>query len=124
MFLIRYLEDYKDLIQHMNGIHKWRRIPNVVIINSCEQYCNFGSDLNYVKVSFILASILDGVKACACKHSKRSILLTRFNNDEWLFDSRFQTLLHLYFQYIVDVNGADTEHEILEHIVGSLDMSE
>lgn len=66
------MKDYKDLIIHLNGIHLWRKTPNVIILSGFENYCNLSStDYKPIQAALIMTSLLDSAAVCAVKNNEK-----------------------------------------------------
>ncbi|XP_044270745.1 uncharacterized protein LOC123015202 [Tribolium madens] len=71
-----YLKDHTDLLTQINGIHLWRKVPNVIIITGFEHYCSFSTpDYNPLQAALITTSLLDSAAVCATRNNDKVFLL-------------------------------------------------
>lgn len=111
------MEDSIDLINHTNGIHSWRQMPNVIILNNYEHYCPLPPNFDSLRTAFVTSSLLDAVSTCSHKHSRPALLLVCHNNKDSILDYRLKILVQMYFQHVVDVKEPcdknDTTHSVI-----------
>lgn len=100
------MEDYNDLIKHINDIHNWRILPNVIILNSFEHYGCLTSSTDSTRPAFITSLLLDAVNVCSHKNSKPSLFLACLNDEDCVLDYKLKTLLHLYFEHLVELRDS------------------
>lgn len=87
----------------MSDIHKWRLLPNVIILNCYEQYCCLtSSNTGCTKHAFLISLLLDAVSVCSHKNSTPSLLLACIDSSKFVLDYKLKNLLHLYFEHLVE----------------------
>lgn len=111
------MEDYNDLINHINDIHNWRTLPNVIILNNFEHYGCLTSSSDSTRPALITSLLLDAVNVCSHKNSKPSLFLACLNDEAYVLDYKLKNLLHLYFEHLVELQAS---HEKDDTAVGSI----
>lgn len=112
------MDDHKELINQLNGIHIWHHLPNVLILNCYEHYCCLTSNNdNKAKAPVITALLLDAVSTCSCKNSRSSLFLAGLNDKECSLDNKLKILLNLYFEHLVELYHSDQKDSTLDHII-------
>ncbi|KAF5286097.1 hypothetical protein FQA39_LY16443 [Lamprigera yunnana] len=90
-----YLKDVSDVLNHLSNIHLWHQCPQVLIINSFENYYSDNHSYN----AYMLSMIIDAGMACARKHScHRSYVVVFYNKT---VSCNFQHLLDLYIRHVL-----------------------
>ncbi|KRT80279.1 hypothetical protein AMK59_7410 [Oryctes borbonicus] len=93
-----YLKDSTELLKHLNSIHTWYRIPEIIILNNFHVYRN-NNATSSVHSAHLCASLLDACKACSKKLEKTATLLVAYNIDP-PEGELIQNIVDLYFDSV------------------------
>ncbi|KAJ8956979.1 hypothetical protein NQ318_012143 [Aromia moschata] len=98
-----YLKDYKDLLSHLNSVHLWHKIPNIIILSDFDKYCNLYSDCyNPILSALVSATLLDSISVCSKKKQKPCYLICTCSPAENSYTDRFQVLRDMYFPHVIN----------------------
>ncbi|XP_018569488.1 uncharacterized protein LOC108909590 [Anoplophora glabripennis] len=110
-----YLKDYKELISHLNGIHLWHKVPDVVILPNLEIYCNLHSDkYDPLLSALIVTALVDSTSVCA-KKNQRAYLIATCSISPENCENRLQILHDMYFPHVV--RESEENETLLKDIV-------
>uniref|UniRef100_A0AAR5PZS4 Uncharacterized protein n=1 Tax=Dendroctonus ponderosae TaxID=77166 RepID=A0AAR5PZS4_DENPD len=71
-----YLSDFARLMRHLNGIHKWKHLPSVVVVKGFDAYCDqSGCGLSSRGAAFLMATLLDCLRFLGKKQACSSVLV-------------------------------------------------
>ncbi|KAL3276206.1 hypothetical protein HHI36_020924 [Cryptolaemus montrouzieri] len=114
-----FLKDYKDLINHLNGIHLWRKPPRIILVAGFEEYSNLNKpDYNPMCAALISTSLLDAISTAAAKLNAVSYLIVACRILE-NYKSRLNILRMLYFSEII---SHPKEQDMLNAIMKTLEI--
>lgn len=112
----RYLKDSKDLLHHLNSIHIWHKIPNVIILRGLETYGLLHSDYCPTKTALLMASLLDAASTCGTKQSNNALLLVNCHIKQTQTENQLQVLNELYFKYTFKAETFQSQNDIVNKI--------
>lgn len=89
-------------MKHLNGIHRWKHVPNVVILKNFEQYCNYEYDSR--QSAFLAAHLLDCGSFLSKKTGSKALLLIAClreqEEDKRALKDKLKVLLDMYFDNV------------------------
>lgn len=105
------------MITHLNSLHLWHTVPNVIILRGFETYSKlYDVDHNPTITGLISTALLDGASVCSKKTIEKTYLIvTTFLNEK--YKSRLQILFDMYFLNIINEskNAGETLKEIINY---------
>ncbi|KAJ8924830.1 hypothetical protein NQ315_000984 [Exocentrus adspersus] len=97
-----YLKDYKDLLSHLNGIHLWHKIPDIIILSNLDTYCHlYGDNYDTLLCALVVATLLDSASVCAKKNGT-SYLISTCSQPSDPHKNKLQVLYDLYFSHVIE----------------------
>ncbi|KAG5889948.1 hypothetical protein JTB14_018843 [Gonioctena quinquepunctata] len=114
-----YLKDYKSLISHLNTIHLWHKVPNLIILSRFDIYSNLHKEekeYNPQISALISTSLLDCGSVCAKKKQLPAYLLATAEGASEDSKERLQVLNDMYFPHIIhDTCDNDLFKSVIEY---------
>ncbi|KAF7266098.1 uncharacterized protein LOC143203967 [Rhynchophorus ferrugineus] len=114
-----YLSTYDDLIKHFNSIHKWKHLPQLIILKDFENYCDIlDSNYNSLKSAYLCATLLDSVSYISRKSQSHTSVMVCCSSLEGT--EKIQVLYDMYFDICVNKEEFQDEDVLLHFIWNSL----
>ncbi|CAG9861816.1 unnamed protein product [Phyllotreta striolata] len=100
-----YLQDYKSLINHLNAIHLWHKVPTVVLMSGFDVYTKlYGDTFDPLLPAIVTSSLFDGASVCSKKNKKPVFVIVAAYEPPRIYLSRYQSLHDLYYPNFIS-NG-------------------
>jgi hypothetical protein len=111
----RYLPGYEDLFKHLFSLHQHAHVPNVVIVENLDHYCNLANsnvpNKNHddeMHAALICASLIDAMSVCAKHCRKPAVLIASFHRN----DVKLNPLIDLFFSNIMWLVESDSDNGV------------
>lgn len=116
-FNFSYLKDRRDLINHLNGIHLWHKLPDIVIVAGFDRYIELYSDTyNSCRGAHLATSLVDALSVCAKKNQNNSFLILAATLPPQECTRRFQIFLDIYFPNFIWHHDHGEKNRVLKQI--------
>ncbi|KAF5287305.1 hypothetical protein FQR65_LT02178 [Abscondita terminalis] len=108
-----YLKEESDLLLHLNSVHLWHKYPQVIIVDSFEEYCSENDIVN----AFVMSSVLDASASCARRsRSKKSYVLVNSSKS-------YTNLVDMYFPRSLTFTSEEDLIYVLKNDVNEISIS-
>ena len=102
------------MLRHINGIHLWHKLPELIILNDFQYYIDLQSDdFNPSLAALIVASFLDAATSCSDRlNSSKIYLVFGCQSDDQKTALRLQRIVDLYFDKVLLIDDTNIGFDV------------